>query len=92
MLTYLNGKLPRGDLEKELKLDLVTKITFDAFWQEYDHKRDKLKAQRCWDRLPEHKQKAAFIFIAKYKDRCKRDNVPMKYPLTYLNSECWNDK
>ncbi|HSW65204.1 MAG TPA: hypothetical protein VLH56_18130 [Dissulfurispiraceae bacterium] len=96
----LNG-LPRTEKElkelaatsRSIKLTEVNRdISFDDFWQRYDHKvvSSKKKARAAWERLPKAEQMKAYNFIGKYLQNIAT-GVAKKYAETYLNSSIWNN-
>ena len=65
---------------------------FDRFWNLYALKRDKLAAQRAWQRLTAADRRAAIDGIAAYRDACQQRGISMMYPQGYLNHRRWEDE
>ena len=66
--------------------------TFDSFWNQYALKRDKVAAQRAWQRLTAADRRAAIDGIAAYRDACQQRGIAMMYPQGYLNHRRWEDE
>lgn len=66
---------------------------FDEFWQLYPLKRDKAKCQKKYMKIKES-QEVIINGLNNYIDYIKREHKEnyIKYPLTWLNGECWNDE
>ena len=83
----------KGNKKKgnEIKENENKDIQFDVFWNLYDKKVSKDKAQAKWNKLP-YEDKIKIIqtlpaFIAKIKDKQYQP-----YPDTYLNNRRWEDE
>ncbi len=65
--------------------------TFDDWWNCYQKKRGRKKAEIKWNKLSDKDKqdcmKATPMYVASTPDPIYR-----KDPLTYLNGECWNDE
>lgn len=78
-----------------VQADVFTSISsvpsFDDWWNAYDKKCGRKKAEARWNRLPSFEKiacmKATPAYIQATPDKAYR-----KHPLTYLNGECWNDE
>lgn len=66
-------------------------IDFDVFWNAYDKKVDKTKAEKKWNSLTDQERQLAIEDIPKYLASLD-DRKYQKNPLTYLNGECWKDE
>lgn len=66
-------------------------IDFDVFWNAYDKKVDRTKAEKKWSSLTDSQRELAIADIPKYLASL-RDRQFQKNPLTYLNGECWKDE
>jgi hypothetical protein len=83
---------------KSLKIrctKLTLEVTFDMFWEKYDHKSmsSKHKTLARWKNLSKTDQIRAFNFISTYNSR-RMSMVPCpakKLAETYLNSMMWNN-
>ena len=98
---WLLGNLPRHrnallQLKAKSKTIILTEVkrevTFDAFWDKYDHKAtsSKKKALAKWDRMPASEKVKAFNYISRYFAGIPA-GVHKKNAETYLNSELWNN-
>jgi hypothetical protein len=68
-------------------------ITFDMFWDKYNFKVDKKRAQAIWDKLTNNQQIAAFYGIDKYKRYLKRTDWRNQMEAkSYLRNERWEDE
>ena len=66
--------------------------TFSAFWDAYGYKRDKVAAERAWNRLSVRDKAAAFAGISAYKKDCMLCGRQMMYAQGYLNHRRWEDE
>jgi hypothetical protein len=88
-----NTEVETADLEveEEQKQMLVFEPTFEEWWNAYNKKRGRKKAEAKWKKLSLNDKvacmKATPLYIASTPDPVYR-----KDPLTYLNGECWNDE
>lgn len=65
--------------------------TFQNFWNAYDLKRDRLRAQRAWNRLPAQDKCKAVARIAAYREDCEKRGINRMYAQGYLNNRRWED-
>lgn len=65
--------------------------TFQNFWDAYDLKRDRLRAERAWNRLSANDKRDAVARIAAYREDCDRRGVSRMYAQGYLNNRRWED-
>lgn len=70
-----------------------TNISFSNFWKEYKKKVGYKKCLAKWNNgnLSKEKKKLAIDYLPAYK-QSKPDKNFRQNPLTYLNSETWNDE
>lgn len=68
-----------------------TDISFQAFWDAYALKRDRIAAERAWARLSDKDRRAALAGINPYREQCHRTGIAMMYAQGYLNHHRWND-
>lgn len=65
--------------------------TFEEWWNAYNKKRGRKKAEAKWNKLSDFDKiecmKATPSYVASIEDKQFQ-----KDPLTYLNGECWNDE
>lgn len=78
-----------------VQADVFTSIpsvpSFDDWWNAYDKKCGRKKAEARWDRLPSFEKIACMKATPAYV-QATPDKAYRKHPLTYLNGECWNDE
>ena len=65
--------------------------TFEQFWDLYDKKINRIKSEPKWNTLKQNIKEQIMDYIPKYK-ASKTDKQFIKHPLTFLNSEGWNDE
>lgn len=68
------------------------KIDFQAFWDAYGLKRDRIAAERAWRRLSAKDQRAAYAGIPAYREDCLCRGVAMMYAQGYLSHRRWEDE
>ncbi len=78
----------KGNDQKEL---LNGKIPFQDFWEAYDKKAGKQKAEKAFNRLSGKDHEAIMQHIPLYK-KAQPDKKYRKNPLTYLNQRAWEDE
>lgn len=64
----------------------------DDFWDVYDLKRNRMAAERAWNRLSAKDRYAACMGISAYREECLRSGIAMMYPQGYLNDRRWEDE
>jgi hypothetical protein len=65
-------------------------ISFMEFWEKYDHKFKKERAEQVWDRLSKSDRALAFDRLDKYHKHLRKIPDQAKlYPDTYLRSKAW---
>ncbi|NLF42945.1 MAG: hypothetical protein GX587_09635 [Bacteroidales bacterium] len=71
---------------------LKQEVTFDMFWDRYDHKAvsSKKKSQELWKRMSEADRHMAYEYIPRYFNSLP-GGIAKKYCETYLNSKLWNN-
>ena len=78
-----------------IQADVFTSIpsvpSFDDWWNAYDKKCGRKKAEARWNRIPSFEKIACMKATPAYV-RATPDKAYRKHPLTYLNGECWNDE
>ena len=65
---------------------------FKEFWDAYGLKRDRIDAERAWNRLSASDRRAAVAGIGRYREQCRRSGVSMMYGHGYLNHRRWEDE
>lgn len=70
-------------------------LTFERFYNSYHYnggeKRNKVRAEKVWNRMGDGDRTAALNYIAKYAKDKKNNRTAMMYPDTYLNNRVWMD-
>jgi len=66
--------------------------SFQEFWDAYGLKRDRIAAERAWNRLSAGDRRAAVAGIAAYRGDCLRRGVSMMYGQGYLSHRRWEDE
>jgi hypothetical protein len=69
-------------------------MTFNQFWEAYDYKVGRKKAEKAWKRLNELNKMAIANHLPRYVASTYKDGTypSRKHPSTYLNQESWNDE
>ena len=65
--------------------------TFEEFWNAYGLKRDRIAAERAWNKLNANDKRAAIAGIASYTNDCKQRGISRMYGQGYLNHRRWED-
>ena len=65
---------------------------FQTFWDQYGLKRDRIAAERTWNRLSARDRRAAVGGIAVYREECQRRGISMMYGQGYLSHRRWEDE
>ena len=65
--------------------------SFNQFWELYDKKVSKSKAENLWNKIKPSFHTTIFEHIKKYKE-AQPDKQYRKNPDTYLRNKCWNDE
>ena len=65
---------------------------FKEFWDAYGLKRDRIAAERAWNRLSAKDRTAAVGGIAAYREDCLRRGIAMMYGQGYLSHRRWEDE
>lgn len=65
--------------------------TFEEFWNAYGLKRDRIAAERAWNKLNTKDKRAAIMGISAYKQDCEQRGISRMYGQGYLNHRRWED-
>lgn len=65
--------------------------TFEEFWNAYGLKRDRIAAERAWNKLNTKDKRAAIAGIAAYNVDCEQRGISRMYGQGYLNHRRWED-
>lgn len=74
-----------------MELELIDPYSFEAFWDEYDKKVERVKCERKWNKLPLCERKKAMEYIPLYKE-AQPNKQYRKNPDTFINNKSWNDE
>lgn len=85
-----NVNVNKNENENENVIQLET-YPFLDFWDLYDKKTGKPKAERKWKSLSNTKKSAIMFSLPKYIESTP-DKTYRKNPMTYLNGEHWTDE
>ena len=85
-----------NSLAAEISLSDIIDADIDAngfyfFWDAYDKKVGKTKAEKLWSRLTTAEKKACLDYIPAYK-QAQPDKQYRKNPETFLRNKSWNDE
>lgn len=72
----------------------IEDIAFSKFWELYNHKHDKHKAEKAWSKLNAKERKDCLNGIPTYLEFLKRPEQQWQkqlYPATFINSKRWQD-
>lgn len=93
-LAEINGRGVADRIGSELNpssLTQSTKLSFDIFWNLYDKKIGKPKAEKKWNNLSLKDQEAILEHIPKYK-QAQPNKTYRKNPETFFNNRSWEDE
>ena len=74
---------------EELEIPPPKIPTFDEFYDKYDYKFDRKRANDSWDKLKDVEKINAVKYIPIYNSERIRSGVAKMYPKTYLNAKVW---
>ncbi len=65
-------------------------ITFEMFWKKYDHKFNKERCEKLWNRMSKTDKILAYYGLDKYHRYLKKNPEQFKlHPDTYLRNKAW---
>ena len=67
------------------------KVTFAQFYEAYNVKEGKKRAEAVWSRLSAADQVKAYNYIPVIRSKKQISGQAMPHPVTYLNQQRWND-
>jgi len=96
-LIFLHSRFPFVESEllnisKNLKVEEITDVTFDCFWEKYDKKVNRKRTEILWYKLSIADRQVCLSKINKYKNYCRMNNRLMKDPDTYIRNRSWEDE
>lgn len=65
--------------------------TFQQFWNAYALKRDRIAAERAWNKLPAKDKRKAIEAIPAYNADCARQGISRMYAQGYLSHRRFED-
>ena len=82
---------PIQDSKTDTKTNNKINIPFDVFWDLYDYKKNKSDCLTKWHSMTDEERTLTIDSLDLYKQSTP-DKTYRKYPLNYLENECWNDE
>ena len=82
---------PDDHKSKEDKVGSVQPYSFSEFWEFYDKKKDKQRAEKVYKKISLRDRKCIFNTLQKYKDSTPNKKY-RKNPEAYLNNRTWEDE
>lgn len=67
-------------------------LSFENFWNTYNNKAKKLKAEQIWNKLSNDDKFNAITFIKRYDNWLRLKGTAKALPDTYLNQKRWLDE
>jgi type IV secretory pathway TrbF-like protein len=95
---YLTAHFPfdEADLQKIQgstgKIVESTDLSFERFWREYNHKKDKASAERYWTKMSDIEKAKALAGVKRYRYDCIKHNRDMVYAIRYLKNRRYMDE
>lgn len=92
-VNFLHKRHPKDTNNKKVKETVILEpnIPFDVFWDLYDYKKNKSLCVTKWHSMTDEERTLTIESLDKYKQSTP-DKTYRKYPLNYLENECWNDE
>lgn len=66
-------------------------LSFDVFYNAYNHKVKKLLSEKAWERLSKKDRMNALQGIKPYDNYLARKGIAKAHPSTYINQRYWED-
>lgn len=82
-LQHLYRKFPK------LVVELKDTPTFDDFWETYNYKVDRKRAEEKWGKLKDNDKTRALGFIKSYESERAQTGAAKMYAKTYLTNQIW---
>lgn len=80
------------DFQKRFKIEAgEIDLSFETFYNAYNHKIKKVKAKAAWDQLNKADKLEALKGIKAYNGYLKRKGVAKANPQAYINQRYWED-
>lgn len=93
-VNFRHKRHPKDTNNKKVKDTVITgviNIPFDVFWDLYDYKKDKSLCITKWHSMTDEERTLTIDSLEMYRQSTP-DKTYRKYPLNYLDNECWNDE
>lgn len=89
---YLEKTIKGWNSIKNLNVEVGTpNLTFDTFFNAYNHKVKKVVSEKAWSRLSQKDRIEAIKGIKAYDNGIQRKGIAKAHPSTYLNQRYWED-
>ena len=74
--------------------DAELRPTFDEFWDAYDYKIDKRKAESAWKKVAQKNREKIMLHLRDYVPNTNKGNKfpSRRHPTTYLNNQTWESE
>lgn len=83
-------KSKNKEYKNTLMRDDNSRMLFDAFWDAYDHKIDRHRCVKLWDKLTDAERSAVIEHVPRYVASTP-DVKYRRHPSTYLNQRSWEN-
>ena len=82
-----------NDIINDIDIDIINDIipSFSDFWNLYDYKKGKPKAEKLWNKILQKEKELILIYLPDYL-RSTPDKKFRKHPATYLSNRSWEDE
>lgn len=92
-LNFVHKRHPKDTNNKKVKETVVPDINipFDVFWDLYDYKKNKSDCLAKWHSMTNEERQLTMDNLDSYI-KSTPNKAYRKYPLNYLENECWNDE
>lgn len=74
-----------------MEVEILDSYSFEAFWDAYDKKVERIKCERKWNKLSSSDRQKALEYIPFYK-QAQPNKQYRKNPDTFINNKSWNDE
>lgn len=96
---YFKNKVPVNEqnLKSSFKPETIivacdVQVRFEEFWQKYNHKFNRARAEALWDRLSKSDQVVAFYALDAYHKYLRKHPTQAKlHPDSYLRTKAFNN-
>ncbi|WP_166964666.1 hypothetical protein [Yeosuana marina] len=89
---YLEKQIKGWKCIKNFKIEIgAPDLSFETFWELYNHKLKKIDTERLWKKLSEKDKIDAIVYIKTYNNYLARKGVDKANPYRYLGKRYWED-